>query len=124
MLAKVGMVDVPILPASFLRLSAAAVGLVLIGAAGRRLHGVVPVFRSRPTVVRMIPATLMGTYIALFLMMAGVALAPASIAAVLLSTGPVFSLFLDAVVNKQPVTGRGLLGTLVAVAGVGLLTAG
>jgi drug/metabolite transporter (DMT)-like permease len=55
-------------------------------------------------------------------MMAGVALAPAPVAAVLLGTSPVFSLFLEAVVEKRPVTARGLLGTLLAVAGVGVLS--
>ena len=60
--------------------------------------------------------------VALILMMIGVSLAPASIAAVLLSTSPIFSLFLEAIVDKRRITGRALAGTLLAVGGVAVLT--
>ncbi len=122
MLAKVGMQELQVLPASFLRLAAAAVGLLLVGLLSAR-------GAPRPrrpvesrTVGRVLVATLLGTYLALFLMMAGVALAPASIAAVLLSTSPVFSLVLEAIVDHRPPTLRGVVGTLMAVAGVAILT--
>jgi drug/metabolite transporter (DMT)-like permease len=122
-LAKVGMQEMPVLPASALRLSAAAVGLVIIGAASfNRLTA--PDRRAgdtRRAAGRVLVATLLGTYLALFLMMAGVALVPASVAAVLLSTAPVFSLVVEAVVDRRPPTSRGVLGTLLAVAGVAVL---
>jgi drug/metabolite transporter (DMT)-like permease len=122
-LAKAGMSDLPVMAASFLRLGAAALGLVLLSGLAGRLRALPRLVGDRSSTIRVIPATLMGTYLALFLMMAGVALAPASIAAVLLSTSPVFSLFLEALIDKKPITARGLLGTLLAVAGVGVLTA-
>jgi len=55
--------------------------------------------------------------------MAGLALAPTAVAAVLLSTSPVFSLFIEARGDRRPITVAGLIGTLLAVAGVGVLTA-
>jgi len=122
-LAKAGMTDVPVVAASFLRLAAATLGLVLLSAAAGRLRVLPGLLRDRACMVRVAPATLLGTYLALFLMMAGIALAPAAVAAVLLSTSPVFSLFLEAWIDKTPITARGLLGTLLAVAGVGVLTA-
>jgi len=122
-LAKAGMTDVPVLAASFLRLAVAAAGLVLLSALAGRLRILPGLLRDRRSMARLVPATLLGTYLALFLMMVGLALAPASIAAVLLSTSPVFSLFLEAWIDRKPITARGMLGTLLAVAGVGLLTA-
>lgn len=122
-LAKVGMVDVPVAAASFLRLGAATAGLLVLSGWAGRLRDLWKLTRDRSSAARVVPATLLGTYLALFLMMAGVALAPASIAAVLLSTSPVFSLFFEALIDKKPITARGLWGTLLAVAGVGVLTA-
>jgi drug/metabolite transporter (DMT)-like permease len=121
-LAKVGMLDIPVVAASFLRLGAAAVGLLALEAVTGRLGALRRLARDRACLARAVPATLLGTYLALFLMMAGVALAPASVAAVLLGTSPVFSLFLEAAVNKKPITARGLVGTLLSVAGVGVLS--
>jgi len=99
------------------------VGLVLASAAtGRRAPPPEPV-RRLSVGIRVLVATLLGTYVALFLMMAGVAFAPASIAAVLLSTSPVFSLVLEAAVFGRPPTLRGWVGTAAAVAGVAILAA-
>jgi drug/metabolite transporter (DMT)-like permease len=123
-LAKAGMVEVPVIPASFVRLATAAAGLVLIGWAFGWLGRLPALARSRTTVTRLLPATLLGTYLALFLMMAGVALAPAAIAAVLLSTSPVFSLILESVSERKAPDVRRVIGTLLAVAGVAVLTTG
>jgi len=122
-LAKVGMHDVAVLPASFLRLAAATVGLAVLGAfASPRKVGPGSSTDSR-MIGRVLVATFLGAYVALFLMMAGVDLAPASVAAVLLSTGPVFSLVLETVIERRPPTVRGVAGTLLAVVGVAVLSA-
>jgi drug/metabolite transporter (DMT)-like permease len=123
-LAKAGMAEVPVMPASFVRLVAGAAGLALLaGTSGgfRKLGrlSLSPVMRSR-----VVPATFLGTYLALFLMMTGIALAPAAIAATLLSVSPIFGLFIDTFVHGVPVTRRALAGTLLAVAGVAVLTHG
>jgi drug/metabolite transporter (DMT)-like permease len=122
-LAKAGMNELPVLGASFLRLGVAALGLALLELTTGRLGRLRRMLRDGPALARAVPATILGTYLALFLMMAGVALAPASVAAVLLSTSPVFSLLLEAIVERRPIRPRALLGTLLAVAGVALLTA-
>jgi len=121
-LADAGMTTIPAMPASFLRLGAAAVGLAVLGIATGRLTRTRDLFGSARAMARVVPPTLLGTYIALFLMMAGVALASASIAAVLLSTSPIFSLFLEAIQERKRISARGLIGTLLAVAGVVVLT--
>jgi drug/metabolite transporter (DMT)-like permease len=122
-LAKEGMQEYPYIAASFLRLAAAAAGLFLLEALMGRSGRLVHLARDGAAMIRSVPATLLGTYLALFLMMAGIALAPASaVATVLLGTSPVFSLFLEAAVEKKRITARGAIGTLLAVAGVGVLS--
>jgi len=120
-LAKQGMSGVPVPAASFLRLGTAAAGLLLLAASAGRLRRLSALVRDRVSMARVVPATLMGTYLALFLMMAGVALAPASVAAVLLATSPVFSLVLESAIERRLPPLRGAAGTLLAVAGVALL---
>ena len=121
-LAKHGMADLPITSASFVRLVASTASLVVLMAWGPRLRSAIGALRNRENLRRIAPPTLLGSYIAILLMMAGVAHAPASVAAVLLSTSPVFSLFVDRIAVGTPITARALLGTAIAVAGVGLLT--
>ncbi|MCB1054561.1 MAG: DMT family transporter [Acidobacteria bacterium] len=119
-LAKAGMRDIPFLPASFLRLGVAALGLLALLGLSSRL-GVARSVLAPAALRRLAAPTLIGTYLGILLMMAGIAFAPAALAAVLLSTSPVFSLFIDAKVSGAPITARGLLGTLLAVLGVAVL---
>ncbi len=69
----------------------------------------------------MLPAAFFGTYLALLLMMVGVALAPATVAAVLLATSPIFSLVIEAVADRKRPTALAVLGTILAVVGVAVL---
>ncbi|MCP4564533.1 MAG: DMT family transporter, partial [Bosea sp.] len=121
-LAKAGMDEIPVLAASFVRLGAGGVGLVVVMVFGARLGAAARAIASPATLRQVVGPSILGTYIAFLLMMAGIAFAPASVAAVLMSTTPIFSLFIDAKVEGTPITARGLLGTLLAVAGVAVLT--
>jgi len=121
-LAKAGMDTVPILAASLVRLVAAGVGLIVVMSFAGRLGAAARAIASPATLRRVVGPSILGTYVAFLLMMAGIAFVPASVAAVLMSTTPIFSLFLDAKVEGTPVTVRGLVGTLLAVAGVAVLT--
>jgi drug/metabolite transporter (DMT)-like permease len=123
-IAKEGMENIPFLPASFVRLLAAAAGLLVITLVGGSLPRVAAVFRGGGMALRIGGASFTGTYIAIMLMMAGVQMAPAAVAAVLLSTSPVFSLFLDAWTLGERITLRGVAGTSVALAGVAILSTG
>jgi drug/metabolite transporter (DMT)-like permease len=123
-LAKAGAAAVPVVAASFVRLATAAVGLLLFALIGRRLGRLRGLVSEPGTPARLFSATFLGTYTGLFLMMAGVALAPASIAAVLLATTPVFSLIVTAILERRAPDLRGALGTVLAVAGVAVLVGG
>ncbi|HEX9737185.1 MAG TPA: DMT family transporter [Thermoanaerobaculia bacterium] len=122
-LAKDGMGDLPLVSASFLRLLAGMLSMILVMSVNGRLRGAVRYLAAWRTLRRVVPPTFLGTYVAILMMMAGVAWAPASVAAVLLSTSPIFSLFIDHWTAGTPLTLRALAGTAVAVAGVGVLAA-
>jgi len=121
-LAKEGMAEVPVLASSALRLSTAALGLVVVAMVSGGLGGLRATLGGAQALRRIVPATLLGAYLAVFLMMAGIALAPASVAAVLLTTSPVFSLIFEAAVFRRAVTAKDVVGTLAAIAGVVILT--
>jgi len=126
-LAKTGMTEIGFLPASFLRLSVACSALLLTSALRRGLGGAYSSLRrgvfSLDGLRRVALPSFLGTYVAILLMMVGISLSPAAVAAVLLAMTPVFSLFIDARLSRQPVTGTALFGTLLAVAGVAVLSA-
>jgi drug/metabolite transporter (DMT)-like permease len=123
-LAKAGMESIPFLPASFLRMGIAAAGLVGIGIVDGRVVRCVRAMSDGDTLSRVVPAAFLGSYVGIALMMAGVAAAPAAVAAVLLSTTPVFSLFIDVARGQERLTVRNVCGTLLALGGVALLTVG
>jgi drug/metabolite transporter (DMT)-like permease len=120
-LAKAGLAAAPVLPATLVRLVAGATGLALMAGFGGRLRALAMAARDRRTVTRLVPAAVIGTYLALLLMTAGIAYAPATIAAVLLATTPVFGLVVEAVVDHRRPTLPAVLGTVIAVAGVAIL---
>lgn len=121
--AKLGMTTLPILPATLLRLAVGAGGLVAVGTLTGSLRRAAATLGGG-SIGRLTLASLFGTYLAMLLMMAGIAWAPASVAAVLLATPPVFGLVVECVVRRRWPSGSGLVGTLVAVAGVAVLAAG
>ncbi|HSN55035.1 MAG TPA: EamA family transporter, partial [Candidatus Sulfomarinibacteraceae bacterium] len=120
-LAKAGLAPLAVLPATLVRLAAGAAGLVAVAALGGRLGTLTAAARDRATAVRLVPASVLGTYLALLLMTAGIAGAPATIAAVLLATTPIFGLVVEAVADRRRPTTLAVVGTLVAVAGVAIL---
>ncbi|MDA8017802.1 MAG: DMT family transporter [Thermoanaerobaculia bacterium] len=120
--AKGGMEDVPLVAASFVRMAASVASLAAVMAIMRRLNPAVALLGNRRAMIRLAGPAFLGTYVSFLLMMAGIAWAPASVAAVLLATPPIFSLFVDAWWFDAPITGRGLAGTLLSVVGVGVLS--
>lgn len=117
-LAKEAMTGLPIVTASFVRLLVGGLGLAILLALAGRLGSTARVLASKRGMAALVPPSILGTYLAFLLMMAGVALAPAAVAAVLLATVPVWSLLLAARLEKRPIRGRELVGTAIAIAGV------
>lgn len=120
-LAKEGLGTIGAMPATLLRLAVGTAGMLLAGVFSNGIGRLKDAFADRPSMRRMIPATFLGTYLALLLMMVGVAMAPATVAAVLLATSPVFSLVIEAVADRKRPTPLAVIGTLIAVVGVAIL---
>ena len=120
-LAKDGMETIPLIPATFFRLVVAAAGLVVLTVVGGRMKRVWQAVGDGRSLGRMAGASFLGTYLAMMCMMAGVALAPPAVSATLLSTTPVFSLFIEARLRREPIARRKILGTAIAVLGVAVL---
>lgn len=121
-LAKMGMVTVPPVPATLFRLLTAGAGMLVVLVVSGGLGKFRCLLGSAPALKRVIPASLIGTYIAMMLMMIGVSLAPASIAAVLLSMPPIFSLLVEFGVDHKAPSRGAIIGTLVSVFGVAILS--
>ncbi len=120
-LAKDGMETIPFIPATFFRLVIAAAGLVLLTVVAGRMNRVWQAVGDGRSLGRMAGASFLGTYLAMICMMAGVWLAPPAVSATLLSTTPVFSLFIEARLRREPIARRKILGTVIAVLGVAVL---
>ena len=120
-LAKDGMETIPFIPATFFRLVIAAAGLVLLTVVAGRMNRVWQAVGDGRSLGRMAGASFLGTYLAMMCMMAGVWLAPPAVSATLLSTTPVFSLFIEARLRREPIARRKILGTVIAVLGVAVL---
>lgn len=120
-LAKGGMAELPVAGASFLRLGTALLGVIVMLILGRTLVKTGRSLMQAGVPRRLFGPSLLGTYIAFLLMMFGIDSAPVATSAVLLSTTPIFALFIDAATVGQKITLRSLLGTGIAVAGVAFL---
>jgi drug/metabolite transporter (DMT)-like permease len=120
-LAKDGMRELPLVPATFFRLVVAAAGLVILTVVSRRLGAVREVVREPAAGLRIGGASFLGTYIAMLCMMAGVRLTSPAVSATLLSTTPVFSMFIEARLTGEKIAPRRLVGTAIAVLGVAIL---
>ncbi len=109
--------SVPLLPASAVRLSAAALALVVLLPLVTR--GRLGLARLTPRALgRIALPTLIGTVIAVLFMMRGIRDVPAVISSSLLATTPIFSLPIARFVLGESMGPRSVAGTLLAVAGI------
>ncbi len=119
-LEELGAADAP-LEASVVRVVTAAVLGLAIAAAFGRLRPLGALLR-RPGVARwVIPSALIGTYLGIWLSMLAFRHTSIAVATTLNSTTPIFVLPIVALFLRQRVTRRGVLGAVVAVAGVVIL---
>ncbi len=120
--AKLGLGAVPVLPATFVRLAAATAGLLVLAFFHRGLTPLVESIHCPASMKRLLPASFLGTYLSMLLAMAGIALAPAGVAAVLLATTPAFSLVIEAWIDRKRPAIAAICGTIIAITGVVILT--
>ncbi len=112
----------PVLWVAFVRQAGSAVLLAAIAALSPRRREFFGVLRPTPVWRRMVPATMLGSYLSLMLWIAGNKYTLASIAAILSQSSTIFILILSVVLLKEPVTGRKIAATVLALAGVLLVS--
>jgi drug/metabolite transporter (DMT)-like permease len=109
---------------TFIRLLCAVVALVGAGLPGLRLLGWLAPFRRPRLFVGLLLASLLGTFLGIGLSMAALAYTDVAVATVLNATSPLFVLPVWALVARERVSLRAVLGALAAVAGVAVLLTG
>lgn len=120
--AKPVLEQAPLLPATLLRLigGTAALALILGLDARRKRH--FAVFRPTPAWRTMLPASILGTYLAMIFWVGGFKYTSASIAAVLNQTSMIFALIMATIFLREPFTGRKGLAAGLALVGVFVVT--
>lgn len=106
---------------SVVRLGAGTLGIYVWLVAQRRLGEVITPLKTPRTAGTILVATLLGTYLGIWLYMAGIRYADVGIAVTLSATGPIFILPLAHFVLGERATVRSILGAIVATAGVAVL---
>lgn len=120
-LAKMAGAQLDALTLSLVRLAFGTAGL-LVQVAFQRLGGQVwSLLGSRKVLLQVVFATLIGTYLGLWLSMIALQRSLAAVAATLTATSPIFVLPLARIFLKETLTSRGVLGAGLAVLGVAVL---
>jgi drug/metabolite transporter (DMT)-like permease len=113
------------LDAALVRLPAGVVGILILAALSRRLVGYTRSLRRPGVLGAVAGSAAIGTYLGIWLSQFAIGHARSTaIASTLLATSPIFALPLGKWLNADRITPRALGGTLVACAGLVLLTMG
>ncbi len=114
----------PVLWATTMRQIGAVVVLVLAGLLLPNRGSVFSCFRPSRTWKHAVPATFLGSYLALIFWIAGMKYTYAGPAAILNQTSSIYILILASIFLKEPFTGRKVLATVLAVLGIVMVTLG
>lgn len=121
-LSKLGMQGVvDPLPATAIRMGAAALGVWALALATRRAGGVVGLARDPRARLATLGATMVGPVCGVWLSLVAVSLTKAGIAATLMATTPVMVLPLLILIEKERVSRRAALGAVLSVTGIAVL---
>jgi drug/metabolite transporter (DMT)-like permease len=107
-----------LLPASFIRLAAGTAALALFAIVRSDRRATFSVFRPARSWRFSLPGSVLGTYFALTLWIAGFKYADASIAAILNQTSFLFTIILAAIVLREPFGPKKVLCVFLSAAGI------
>ena len=119
-LTKIGVENLSAMQASFIRSSAALFGLFSWGLATAALGRWVSPLRSRRMLMLLLSASLIGAFFGTWLSVVALKYTDTAIAATLNSTSPVFILPLAAIFLKERISVGAIIGTVLAVSGIGI----
>jgi drug/metabolite transporter (DMT)-like permease len=121
MLAKEALVGVDAFGATQVRVAGGAVALAIFGLLRGELGGWIRGLLQREVLWRVTAASVLGPFIAVFLMLYSIQNAPAGVALTLLATAPVWLLPLGAIFQKDHPSRQESAGVLLALAGIAVL---
>jgi drug/metabolite transporter (DMT)-like permease len=123
-LTKRGLREADILQASMIRIVAGVGGILLLELLHGQLVATVRHALKPPSLGRIIPAALMGSFLGFFLFQVAVRFSEPAVAAALTGTSPLFVAPLSVIFLGERMRIGGWAGTLLAVAGVALVMTG
>jgi len=123
-LAKIGVESVPPLQATFIRLSWAVMGLILWGCINHQLKDWLIPFKNLYLLRRVSYIVLVIVFGGFWLSLIALKYINASMASTLNSTAPLFILPMAAIMLKEKISIRSVLGAVIAVCGVALIFIG
>lgn len=123
-LTKKGLAEVSTLYATFLRMLAGTLGMLLVGIATRRLGGWVTPFRDPRLMTRFTLSVCVITFGGFWLAIVAFKYTSVAVANSLISTEPIFVLPVAALLLKEKVTVHAVTGAVIATVGVIVLCTG
>jgi drug/metabolite transporter (DMT)-like permease len=123
-MTKRGLQSATVLQASTIRILAGVLGILALELVNGQLRATVRHALRPPSLPRIIPAALMGSFLGFFLFQVAVMNSPPAVAATLTGTSPLFVAPLSVVFLGEAMRAGGWIGTILAVAGVALVMAG
>jgi len=120
-LTKLGGETTSALEISIVRLAAGILGLFFVVLFTRQVRDLIKPFETRDSAIKIVVATLAGTYLGIWLLNAGLKYTYVGIASTLSSTSPIWILPLAYFILGEKLSMRAILGACIAVAGVAVL---
>lgn len=122
--AKIGVTAVPTIQATIIRLSCGVIGLVIWGCLNRQLKGWLVPFKDKYLLGKVFLIVFLVVFGGFWLSLLALKYIDASVASTLNSTSPLFILPIVAILLKEKVSMKAVLGAAVAVGGVALIFMG
>ncbi|GAB4329180.1 MAG: DMT family transporter [Candidatus Zixiibacteriota bacterium] len=113
--------DIPPLFATFVRMLAAAVTIWAWAIAHRQVHSTLGVLRDRRAALTVCLGAVLGPFLGVWLSLVAVKHIEAGVAATIMAFFPVLILPVVAIVDKEKLSYRAVIGALVTVAGIAML---
>jgi drug/metabolite transporter (DMT)-like permease len=121
---KPALARVPLMWAVTVRQSVSAAAMLAVAFVAPQRHQLMNVFRPSPAWRFSLPGTILGSFVALLLWIAGAKYAQVTTAAILNQTSALHTLVLASLFLGEPFTRHRVLGALLGVAGILLVTLG
>jgi drug/metabolite transporter (DMT)-like permease len=120
-LTKKGLAEGSTLHATFIRMLAGTVGMLLVGIATRRLGGWITPFRDRRLIVKFVLSVCVITIGGFWLAIVAFKYTSVTVANSLISTEQIFVLPVSAIIQKEKIKAAAVVGAAIATVGVILL---